>query len=230
MFEKYRKSFLPITLIAGSFLGALAPAGFATADDHGEGGPSPYLVGHWKLNDVFSDFTGSGTPISTQNTEFVFLNPTNLTLTLEYAFFATDDTVPSTVKIKPTLFCGCDRDTLNHNGRTRYTMLAEQQGGQFSTAGCTRSDKSIATDGIMKTIVFTRTNPDGTVKIDDAVQTGYQIDVLGQVTGTSGAVTIAAEAGLAALAINDETKAEIQSIHKACNAFIKSAATPRRSK
>ncbi len=29
---------------------------------------------------------GSGSQISTENTEFVFLNPTNLTLTLEYAF------------------------------------------------------------------------------------------------------------------------------------------------
>jgi hypothetical protein len=109
MLENHRKPLLPIALFAGSFLAAIAPAGFAAAQDS-----SPYLIGHWSLNDSFSDFRPPGSAIKTDNTEFVFLNPTNLVLTLEYAFFATnsDETVT---------FCGCDRDTLNANGRVRYT-------------------------------------------------------------------------------------------------------------
>jgi hypothetical protein len=220
MFEQYHKTLLQTALFAGSFLGALAPAGFAAADEHAGGGSSPYLVGHWKLADQFSDFTGNGTQIVTENSEFVFINPTDDTLTLEYAFFATDDTVPSTVQVKPTLFCGCDRDTLNRNGRTRYTMLAELQGGQFSPAGCTRSDKTVATDGVLKTIVFEGTDH-GKVILGRALQAGYQVDVHGQVPGTSGsAVTIASTASLAAVAINEETLEEIQAIHKACVKFI----------
>jgi hypothetical protein len=50
---------------------------------------SPYVVGHWNLGDSFQDFTG-GSAIATDNTDFTFLNPTDLTLTLEYAFFAED--------------------------------------------------------------------------------------------------------------------------------------------
>jgi hypothetical protein len=39
---------------------------------------SPYVVGHWRLNDSFRDFK-PGAPITTTNTDFVFLNPTGLT-------------------------------------------------------------------------------------------------------------------------------------------------------
>src|SRR5215469_14480166 len=99
---------------------------------------SPYVVGQWNLQDKFKDFTGGDSPIITDNSAFTFLNPTPLTLTLEYAFFEHDGT-----------FCGCDRDTLSPNGRTRYTMLAEQQGGQFSTKLCPNQ-----TDGTLKSIVF----------------------------------------------------------------------------
>ncbi len=83
------------------------------------------MVGHWKVKDSFHDFSG-GEPLVTDNTDFTFLNPTDLTLVFEYAFFAAPD----------GKFCGCDRDTLLPNGRTRYTILAEQQGGQFSTTLC----------------------------------------------------------------------------------------------
>ena len=38
MFDQYRKVLLQMALFAGSFLGALAPAGLAAADEHGEGG------------------------------------------------------------------------------------------------------------------------------------------------------------------------------------------------
>jgi hypothetical protein len=201
MFTKYYKALLPKALVAGSFLMALAPAGFATA----EGDSSPYLIGHWKLNDKFSDFKPPGSAISTENTEFVFLNPTNLTLTLEYAFFATNDNDPK----KTTIFCGCDRDILQPNGRTRYTMLGEKQMGLFSTALCPKQ-----TDGTMKTIVFTSKISDP-VTIDGALQAGYQIDVLG------GVGAIRTESGLLAVAINDATTAEIQSIHNQCKKFIK---------
>src|SRR5215469_1545743 len=90
------------SLIVASLLAAFAPLGSAIAQDS-----SPYIVGHWRLNDSFQDFT-PGSPITTDNTDFVFLNPTGLTLTLEYAFFAAPDGT----------FCGCDRDTLHPNGRT----------------------------------------------------------------------------------------------------------------
>jgi hypothetical protein len=84
-------------------LATLVYGGVAAASDS-----SPYLVGHWKLNDSFSDFNSPPPAIATDNTEFVFLNPTSLTLTLEYAFFDSQGT-----------FCGCDRDTLKPNGRVR---------------------------------------------------------------------------------------------------------------
>src|SRR5215831_10379461 len=103
------------SLVLAGFLGTVLYGGGATAADSG-----PYLVGHWKLHDSFTDGGVLNTPIVTDNTEFVFLNPTPLTLTLEYAFFDSDGN-----------FCGCDRDTLMPNGRTRYTMIGEQMGGQF---------------------------------------------------------------------------------------------------
>jgi hypothetical protein len=87
-------------LIAILLGAALTPVAVATAQDS-----SPYVVGHWNLNDSFQDFT-PGASITTDNTDFTFLNPTDLTLTLEYAFFAAPD----------GKFCGCDRDTLKPNG------------------------------------------------------------------------------------------------------------------
>src|SRR5215472_3221837 len=80
------------------------------------GNSSAYVVGQWNLQDKFKDFEG-GSPIIPDDSAFTFINPTPLTLTLEYAFLAHDGS-----------FCGCDRDTLKPNGRTEYTMLAEQQG------------------------------------------------------------------------------------------------------
>ena len=98
-----------------AFVAAAGSAGVATAQDS-----SPYLIGHWKLNDQFSDFKPPGLNISTGNTEFVFLNPTNLTLTLEYAFFGVANGIT---------FCGCDRDTLpacplyHARGTARWAVL-----------------------------------------------------------------------------------------------------------
>jgi hypothetical protein len=84
-------------LIVASLMGASVPLASATAQDS-----SPYVVGHWRLNDSFRDFK-PGAPITTNNTDFIFLNPTGLTLTLEYAFFAAPDGT----------FCGCVRWTPN---------------------------------------------------------------------------------------------------------------------
>jgi hypothetical protein len=199
MCEEYRKTLLQMALFAGSFLGSLAPAGFAAAG----GDSGPYLIGHWKLNDRFSDFKPPGSAIVTDNTEFVFLNPTNLTLTLEYAFFATNPDESVT-------FCGCDVDTLKANGRVRYTMLGELQGGKFL-----RDSKHCPTqtDGAMKTIVFpvggAPTNPPG-----NELEAGYQIDLF------RGGRT---EAPLLAVPINHSTFLEEEGIVTLCAPFASGA-------
>ena len=190
------------------FLSALIPAQFAAAGDS-----SPYLVGHWSLNNRFVEFAGA-VPITTDNTEFIFLNPTPLSLTLEYAFF------------DPTgIFCGCDRDTLKPNGRTIYTMVGERHGGQFSTKLCPTQ-----TEGIMKTIVFVQKSTDGSVIVGDALQAGFQIDFFsvasenGQAVVVSGAAAqpqeMRTEADLKAVDLNASTKNEIQQIHQGCVKFI----------
>ena len=198
MFENYRKT-LPVLFVSG-FVAAAGSAGVATAQDS-----SPYLIGQWKLNDEFSDFKPPGSKISTDNTEFVFLNPTNLVLTLEYAFFgvAADGT---------TTFCGCDRDTLRANGRVRYTMLGEQQGGQFSTHLCPTQ-----TDGTMNTIVFPKGKSGPTSPPGDELQAGYQIDLFGERR---------TEEPLLAVpifnhgAINQGVSGEITAVHNACVTFL----------
>ena len=194
-------------LFVGALLVAANPIETASA-----GNLSPYLIGHWKLNDVFvASNPNVATPLATQNTEFVFLNPTNLTLTLEYSFFTTNDTT------KAVTFCGCDRDTLTANGRTRYTMQGELEGGQFSKKLCPTQ-----TDGDLKTIVFTGTDSNGNVIIGDALEAGYQIDVLGPPLSSSneGGQPRRTEAGLLAVGLNTSTRAEIQGIHKACVGFL----------
>jgi hypothetical protein len=179
-------------LIFASLLVALLPVGSAMAQDS-----SPYIVGHWRLNDSFQDFT-PGTPITTDNTDFVFLNPTGLTLTLEYAFFAAPDGT----------FCGCDRDTLHPNGRTRYTMLGEEQGGQFSTKLCPTQ-----TEGELKSIVFTKAI-NGFIVIGDAQQAGIQTHIFG---GTADKRT---ESNMQGVKINLATLQEMNSIHQQCVKFI----------
>jgi hypothetical protein len=186
--EDYMKRLL--TLI--SVLAAIVSANSAFAQDL-----SPYIVGHWNLNDTFQDFT-PGSPIVTDNTDFTFLNPTDLTLTLEYAFFAPDGT-----------FCGCDRDTLKPNGRTRYTMLGEKQGGQFSTTLCPTQ-----TEGELKSIVFMaakggKTKPE--VMIGDAEEGGTQIHIFG---GNR------SESNMQGVTLNGTVMREINEIHAQCVSFI----------
>ena len=178
-------------LVAASLLAAFIPLASAMAQDS-----SPYVVGDWRLNDSFQDFK-SGAAILTDNTDIVFLNPTDLTLTLEYAFFAPDGT-----------FCGCDRDTLSPNGRTRYTMLAEEQGGQFSRKLCPTQ-----TEGTLKSIVFTGT-ANGTIVMGDAQQAGIQVHLFGS------GPTQRAESNLQGVAINAATTREMNKIHQQCVRFI----------
>lgn len=94
-------------------------------------------------------------------------------------------------------------------------MKGEQAGGQFDTHRCPGvllKKSNPQTDGVMKTIVFTKANGD-VVDVGDAVQAGYQIDFFG-----SGRT----ESDLKAVVLNQSTKSEINSIHKQCNSFIKS--------
>ena len=177
-----------ILTLAG-FVLLLVP-GFAIA-----GNSSPYVVGQWNLNDKFKDFTGPEEPIITKNSAFTFMNPTPLDLTLEYAFFASDGT-----------FCGCDRDDLKPNGRTRYTMLAEQQGGQFSTKLCPTQ-----TDGVLKSIVFVPAAKPAFGK-DGALQAGLQIHVGDQEERT--------ESDLDAVPVTPTTIEEMSHIHDLCVSFV----------
>jgi hypothetical protein len=181
-------------LIVASFLTASIPLASAMGQDS-----SPYVVGHWRLNDSFQDFK-SGAPITTDNTDFVFLNPTNLILTLEYAFFAATDGT----------FCGCDRDRLLPNGRTRYTMLGEKQGGQFSTQLCPTQ-----TEGTLKAIVFTSSPEVSPIVVGDALQAGVQIHIYGSAPGQS------SESNLQGVTVTAATMVEMNAIHKACTGFIK---------
>jgi len=194
MFENYRKT-LPALFVSG-FVAVAGSVGVATAQD-----ASPYLIGHWKLHDDFSDFKPPAPKISTDNTEFVFLNPTNLVLTLEYAFFgvAADGT---------TTFCGCDRDTLQANGRTRYTMLGEQQSGLFSTQSCPTQ-----TDGTMKTIVFPKGHSGPASPPGDELQAGYQIDLFG---GGRTEAPLLAVPIFNGTAINEGVSKEITAVHNEC--------------
>ncbi len=64
-------------------VGGLAAAP-ARGDQAGDGPSSPYIVGTWRFD------PGGGTP--TVDTEFRFVNPTPLAVTLEYAFYELDGT------------------------------------------------------------------------------------------------------------------------------------------
>jgi hypothetical protein len=175
------------------FVAALVPSTTTMAQNS-----SPYVVGQWNLNDQFKDFK-HGEAIETENSVFVFQNPTGLTLTLEYAFFASDGT-----------FCGCDRDTLAPNGRTRYTMEAEKEGGQFSRTLCPTQ-----TDGTLKSIVFVPVSSTAQPGFgtDGALQAGLQIH-LGEDAETR------SESDLNAVQVTNTTTSEMSHIHTVCNGFI----------
>jgi len=167
-------------------MAALIPIAPAMAQD-----TSPYVVGHWRLNDTFTE-TNVSTSVHTDNTDFVFLNPTDLTLTLEYAFFGPDGE-----------FCGCDRDTLSPNGRTRYTMAGELAGGQFTPNKCGNP-----TEGELKSIVFISEDKDKDgIIVGDALQAGIQIHITGDERS---------ESNLQGVTINRTTLREMNEIHEQC--------------
>jgi hypothetical protein len=98
-----------------------------------------------------------------------------------------------------------DRDTLNPNGRTRYTMLGEKQGNLFSTTLCPTQ-----TEGVLKSIVFTSADQIGQ---GGAVQAGVQIHTF----GSSGQRS---ESNLQGVTINPTTVTEIKNIHAQCVTFL----------
>ena len=179
--------------------------------DHGQcaiaGNSEPYVVGQWKLRDVFPpSLTGiqpkiaeEPTGIPTDDTEFNFQNPTNLTLQLETAFFDEAGT-----------FCGCDRRVLKPNGTVRYTMLQEEGAKLLSRGLCPTQ-----TDGMMKAIVFQ--TGENYHCAGDAVLTGLQIHTY---TNPISSLQYRTETGLQKVRINRATQEEIRTIHEQCVNFL----------
>jgi hypothetical protein len=194
-----------LILTAAALIGGLtATPALAGGGDSGRrtDESSPYIVGAWK-------FDPNGT--STVDSEFRFINPTSLGLTLEYAFFELDGTT----------FCGCDRDDFPPNKTTVYTMFQEANLGPgpagppvFSCTG---------TNGALKSIVF-QTDWSGNIVLDDASQVGFQTHVFGvdpesdpsMAAGLNLQGRVMTEAGMEAISLNKATKAEIQAIHDLC--------------
>jgi hypothetical protein len=194
-----------LILFAAALSGGLA-ATPATAGGNeskqGKGESSPYIVGAWKF-----EMDKSGAP--TVDTEFRFINPTKLSLTLEYAFYELDGT-----------FCGCDRDDFPGNKSTVYTMFQESQLGPAMQGGppvfsCT------GTNGGLKSIVFLSDGEN--LKLDDASQVGFQTHAFGDLmgdpataAGTNLTGKVMTEAGMQAVPIDEATRKEIEQIHAQC--------------
>jgi hypothetical protein len=198
MFENYRKT-LP-ALFVSSFVAAAGSAGIATAQDS-----SPYLIGPWKLNDAFSDFKPPGSTISTGNTEFVFLNPTNLVLTLEYALFLV------LLPTAPLPFAAVIATRFAQMGVSAIPCWGKK-GGLFST-----QLSPTRTDGTMKTIVFPKGKPGPTSPPGDELEAGYQIDLFG---GGRTEAPLLAVPIFNGTAINQGVSGEITAVHDACDAFL----------
>jgi hypothetical protein len=193
------KLILAAAALAGGLAATPATAGGSRRSDES----SPYIVGAWKFS---TDASGS----PTVDTEFRFINPTKLSVTLEYAFFELDGT-----------FCGCDRDDFPPNKSTVYTMFQEVNIGPaipngppvFSCKG---------TNGALKSIVFL-SDWNGIV-LDDAAQVGFQTHAFGvdpesdpsMAAGTNLQGRVMTEAGMQAISIDDATRKEIQKIHEQC--------------
>lgn len=186
---------LAVAGLVGAFAAGPAVAG---EDEHHEARTSsPFIVGTWK-------FVPNGTNSPSVDTEFRFINPTRLTVTLEYAFYELDGT-----------FCGCDRDQFAPNKTTIYTMLAESllpppiTGGPavFSCKG---------TSGALKSIVFL-TRGDH-IFLDEASQVGFQTHAFGDLveTDTSLQGKVMTEAGMQSVPLNEKTREEIRAIHEQC--------------
>lgn len=164
---------------------------------------SPFVAGVWKF--VAAD---GGTP--TVDTEFRFINPSEVTATLEYAFFELDGT-----------FCGCDRDDFPPNQTTIYTMLAEAQTPAPNNPSL-RLFNCTGTSGALKSIVFK--NEGQQIFLDDTMQVGFQTHAFGSInesadfTLLTGAVMT--EAPLQGVAINAATLGDVREIHRQCVALL----------
>lgn len=157
----------------------LLPSATVMADE-----ASPYVVGAWEFKQ------------GSRDTDFKFINPTNLDLRLEYAFFSADG----------KLFCGCDADEFEANKTVEYTMADEVQEKFFLPERCGGS-----TFGAVKSIAFRQTKGEN-VNLDGALQVGFQERL-------DGSQKILAESGLKAIPITPVTKAEIGKIHSQCKSF-----------
>ena len=164
---------------AAGLLVVLFPSATVMADE-----ASPYVVGTWEFKQ------------GSEDTDFKFVNPTNLDLRLEYAFFSADG----------TKFCGCDADDFAPNKTVEYTMADEIAGNLFLPGNCPGSNF-----GAMKAIAFRPSSNDGVDK--DALQVGFQERLLGQQK------VISAESGLKAIPFTQDTQAEIAHIHQLCKGF-----------
>jgi len=167
---------------------------------------SPFITGVWKF--VRSD---AGTP--SVDTEFRFINPTDLTVTLEYAFFEADTGA----------FCGCDRDTLTPNKTTIYTVLGESiNAPQFPTSTIPFQFSCQGTSGALKAIVFK--NRGERILLDDATQVGFQTHAFGGIQETSDGMgnfnflvgTVMTESPMVGVAITDSTRDDVRTIHQQC--------------
>jgi hypothetical protein len=206
-----------LALAAAALIGGLAAtsalAGGRDQDekDGRKAPPTPYIVGQWKFTST------DNTP--KVDTEFRFVNPTKLTLVLEYAFFNLDGS-----------FCGCDRDNFPPNKTTVYTMFQEANlglgaGGQpvFSCSD---------TNGALKSIVFL-TDGQKNIVLDDASQIGFQTHVFGvdpdsdpssaaggnlqgsfQASPVKGAFMT--ESAMVPVPLDETTREEIKEIHRQC--------------
>ncbi len=164
---------------------------------------SPFVVGVWK----FIPNQDPTQPPSV-DTEVRFINPTKLTVTLEYAFF---DLAGN--------FCGCDRDTFQPNKTTIYSMNDETttQSPIGKPVFTCPGESPPSMSGALKSIVFL--NRGQQIFLDEASQVGFTTHVFGAVTeGSDHSLTgnVMTESGMQPVPINDETRKEIQEIHDLC--------------
>jgi hypothetical protein len=181
----------------------LGPLARAVADEHKQptkatGESSPFIVGVWK-------FVPTGNESPSVDTEFRFINPTDLTLNIEYAFFELDGT-----------FCGCDRDVMEPNKTVIYTVLQESQTPTpVPTSVISNLFSCKGTSGALKSIVFKNKGND--IFLDDATQVGFQTTAFaGIVESNLFQGSVMTESGLKGIAVTDATKGDIRRIHEQC--------------
>ena len=179
---------------------------------------SPFIAGVWK-------FIPGDAAKPMLDTEFRFINPTDLTVTLEYAFFEQNGT-----------FCGCDRDQFTPNKTTVYTVLGESlvasPCSMPNTPGCPAvPDPNIPPfqfsckdkQGALRAIVFK--NKAQRIFFDDATQVGFQthafreIQEFPDVPNNNFNLLLGSsmtEAAMTGVAVSDSTRDEALVLHQQC--------------